>query len=326
MIWSKLPPELVEKCLGHLPVLTVAGKLKVVKKEWRDYAGTSPFMNLHNHGKSLNSSFGFLMFGTNILTHRCETMALDHKTMKWQMAPFLQLHGPHRTCKVESVSEGVLLLNPHPATAQSFIVWNPLLGCSQVVPGIAPEYTNVNLVVDSATANFKIVAFTASFRECLTYTSSWHSANYEAPDGYDGLFFPQQREGGHIAVTHKNCVYVAVARLRNDVHEVGDWCYDVEKNVWKPAVMCRASPAMMEKYGNWYSRSMFAVNDVMYKVVEYQAGVHRMGNDRPRPTVEILARTLAPAGKHMSFAVVFCTWQFCEYSDMECVDVQGNGQ
>jgi len=92
-VWKDLPQELLEKCLGHLPVLVIASKLRAVNRTWSSYPGTSTFMALHNHKKNIDSCFGFLMFGTNILTHQCETMALDHNTLKWQLAPSLQLDG-----------------------------------------------------------------------------------------------------------------------------------------------------------------------------------------------------------------------------------------
>lgn len=39
-MWRKLLQELVVKCIGHLPVLTIALKVREVNKAWRDYAGT----------------------------------------------------------------------------------------------------------------------------------------------------------------------------------------------------------------------------------------------------------------------------------------------
>lgn len=307
-IWSELPQELVEKCLGHLPVLEMASTLRGVSRAWRNYPGTLPFMNLHNHGMNSNSSFGFLMYGTDRLTNRCETMAINHEALEWQMAPSLQLQGNYNNCEVESVSEGLLLLSPRfarprriPVPLRSFIVWNPLLGCQQTVPEISSDYTNVNLVVDRASGSFKIVAFSTTYRECLTYSptiSSWHPVNQQEPLVLEGMTFPRQSEFGsrHIAVAHKDCVYVAVASLKNGVHEVGDVSYDVERNAWKPAVMCRVSmsPTRMELYDYCITKSMFVANDMLYKVVEYQTGFRRL-HLRPRPTVQILARSLAQA-------------------------------
>lgn len=317
-IWKDLPEELVDKCLGHLPVLTIASKLRELNRTWRGFPGTSPSMALHNHGRNINSCFGFLMHGTNILTRQCETMAFDHNTLKWQLAPSLQLGGPHRTCQVVSVSEGILCLSPYPATSpefQNFIVWNPLLPQSskQTIPLLPQDYWSVNLVVDRANANFKILAFTSWFRECYTYSSTTRSwlpptDNHKGPIIYEGLFFPKYSEGGHIAVSYKNCLYVAVGSLVDDIHQVGDLCYDVNRNVWKTAVMSTLSPEIMGLYGYCFTRSLFVISDVMYKVVEYVGGVHLVGNARPCPTVQILARSVAPgnnAGKHRAYSSSF---------------------
>lgn len=301
-VWKDLPLELLEKCLGHLPVLMIASTLRAVNRTWSSYHGTPTFMALHNHRDNIDSCFGFLMFGTNILTHQCETMALDHNTLKWQLAPSLQLDGPYRTCQVESVSEGILCLRPHPATSPPFTVWNPLLpsSCKQTIPRMSQEnYWNVNLVVDRENASFKILAFTSWFRECHVFsstTSSWLS-HKEGPRIYEGLFFPQHRDGGHITVTHHNCLYVAVGSLVDDVHQVGDLCYDVNRNVWKPSSsseMFSLPPEIVKLYGYCFTRALFVVSDVMYKVVEYVGGVHLVGDARPSPTVQILARSVAP--------------------------------
>lgn len=99
-------------------------------------------------------------------------------------------------------------------------------------------------------------------------------------------------------------VYVAVESSRDGVREIGDLCYDVERNVWKPAAMCTVPLGTMELYDFCFTRSMFVVNDVMYKVVvyEYVKCVLERTYTRQHPTVQILARSLDPAnngGKHM---------------------------
>jgi len=160
------------------------------------------------------------------------------------------------------------------------------------------NYWNVNLVVDRENTSFKILAFTSWFRECHIFsstTSAWLS-HKEGPRIYEGLFFPQYRDGGHIAVIYQNCLYVAVGSLVDDVHQVGDLCYDVNRNVWKSAAasMFPLPTEIMKLYGYCFTRAMFVVSDVMYKVVEYVGGVHLVGDARPSPTVQILARSVAP--------------------------------
>ena len=290
-IWEHLPQDLVERCFGHLPVLTIASTMRQVNTRWRDFPGSARFMALHNHGMNIDSSFGFLICGTNTVSRQCETMVLDHNTLKWQQAPSLQQQlDSNCNYHVESISEGILLLRLYEASFPSLkrlIVWNPMLplSCKKTIPYMPENFWSVNLVVNKEDGSFKILAFSLRFRECCIYSSTanlWLLSidDYQGPsDLYAHVSFPTNTYGDHITVSYKDCLYVAVELPRNDdlrhTHQVGVVCYDVNTNVWKPAALFTLPLEIMNRYGlihigfTTITKAFFVISDVMYMVIEY---------------------------------------------------------
>lgn len=191
-LWRRLHPDLVEGVLNHLPVSTLWHTVMAINPtRWKQIVSNNGCTNVLGHGNHVDSCIGYIksyisLFRSNRLPEEDDLRpppprALDHATQIWQSLPRYPESNVRKRLKVQSVSEGLILMvmpehgfnfanhNSGYLNRHRMVIWNPVSQSRRWLPKSPLGYNDQNLfyctealVVDRERSGYRVIEFVQS--------------------------------------------------------------------------------------------------------------------------------------------------------------------
>ncbi|KAH9554117.1 hypothetical protein CY35_08G047300 [Sphagnum magellanicum] len=162
-IWSRLPKELLEKTLLHVPVGSLL-RMRCVCKSWNTWIGSRKFLELRRKISTTNLHAWFLSRGPSSCNTECISFpAYDPAMDRWFDLPCISLDRNKGSFELVASAGGLLLvkLSGIGAVAKALYVVNPLrrlFNAVSLLPeafGVEPTYTA--MVHNASTNSYQIL-------------------------------------------------------------------------------------------------------------------------------------------------------------------------
>ncbi|KAG0567863.1 hypothetical protein KC19_7G167800 [Ceratodon purpureus] len=207
-MWSSLPQDLVECILSRLPVYKLWDTVMSIRPtRWLRILHANGCTNVLGHGKHVDSTIGYIKSYPST-TYRLTNgliqgddlcppppRVLEHTTKTWQSLPRYPEPKVGYPLKVQSISEGLILMvipkdgtsNPRYIWSNLYhrmVIWNPVSQSNRYLPRSAFDYNDPNLlyclnvvVVDPGKTSYKVIELVQSVVPAADFQSMVRAAD-----------------------------------------------------------------------------------------------------------------------------------------------------